>query len=75
MLRVTRTENGMVRGLPAADPLITVYKGIPLQRRRLERTAGASRSRPKIGRACATVIHTRLPRFSRFRAWILKICM
>ena len=27
MLRVTRTENGMVRGLPAADPLITVYKG------------------------------------------------
>ena len=29
MLRVTRTENGMVRGLPAADPLITVYKGIP----------------------------------------------
>ncbi len=29
MLRVTKTENGMVRGLPAADPLITVYKGIP----------------------------------------------
>ncbi len=29
MLRVTRTENGMVRGLPATDPLITVYKGIP----------------------------------------------
>lgn len=29
MLRVTRTENGAVRGLPAADPLITVYKGIP----------------------------------------------
>lgn len=29
MLRVTKTENGMVRGLPATDPLITVYKGIP----------------------------------------------
>ncbi len=29
MLRVTRTENGMVRGLPCADPLITVYRGVP----------------------------------------------
>jgi hypothetical protein len=29
MLRLTRTENGMVRGLPATDPRITVYKGIP----------------------------------------------
>ena len=29
MLRITKTENGMVRGLPAADPRITVFKGIP----------------------------------------------
>lgn len=29
MLRQTKTENGGVRGLPAADPRITVYKGIP----------------------------------------------
>ncbi len=29
MLRIIRTENGMVRGLPAADPRITVFKGIP----------------------------------------------
>jgi para-nitrobenzyl esterase len=29
MLRTTKTENGMVRGLPAADPRITVFKGIP----------------------------------------------
>jgi para-nitrobenzyl esterase len=29
MLRITRTENGMVRGLPAADPRITIFKGIP----------------------------------------------
>jgi len=29
MLRVTTTENGPVKGLPAADPRITVFKGIP----------------------------------------------
>ena len=29
MLRVAKTENGMVRGLPAADPRITSFKGVP----------------------------------------------
>ncbi|REE69698.1 para-nitrobenzyl esterase [Paenibacillus taihuensis] len=29
MLRVTKVENGTVRGLPAADPRITSFKGIP----------------------------------------------
>ena len=29
MLREVKTENGMVRGLPAADPRITSFKGIP----------------------------------------------
>jgi len=29
MLRIVRTENGMVEGLPAADPRITSFKGIP----------------------------------------------
>lgn len=29
MLREVRVENGVVRGLPAADPRITSYKGIP----------------------------------------------
>ena len=29
MLRETFTENGKVRGIPAADPRITAYKGIP----------------------------------------------
>lgn len=29
MLRVVETENGTVRGLPAADPRITSFKGIP----------------------------------------------
>jgi len=29
MLRVVKTENGLVRGLPAADPRITAFKGIP----------------------------------------------
>ncbi len=29
MLRVTEVENGIVQGLPAADPRITSFKGIP----------------------------------------------
>ena len=29
MLRAARTENGLVRGLPAADPRITVFRGVP----------------------------------------------
>ena len=29
MLRVVKTENGVVQGLPAADPRITSFKGIP----------------------------------------------
>ena len=29
MLRMTRTENGIVRGIEAADPRITAFKGIP----------------------------------------------
>lgn len=29
MLRVVKVENGVVRGLPAADPRITSFKGIP----------------------------------------------
>lgn len=29
MIRITDTENGKVRGLPAADPRITVFKGVP----------------------------------------------
>ena len=29
MIRQVKTENGWVRGLPAADPRITSYKGVP----------------------------------------------
>lgn len=29
MIRVAKTENGMVRGIEAADPRITAFKGIP----------------------------------------------
>ncbi|MBR5108689.1 MAG: carboxylesterase family protein [Clostridia bacterium] len=29
MLRETKTENGWVRGIPAADPRITAFKGLP----------------------------------------------
>jgi len=29
MLRDTKTENGKVRGIPGADPRVTIYRGIP----------------------------------------------
>ena len=29
MIRTAKTENGLVRGLPAADPRITAFRGIP----------------------------------------------
>jgi para-nitrobenzyl esterase len=29
MLRIIKTENGIVQGIPAADPRITAFKGIP----------------------------------------------
>jgi para-nitrobenzyl esterase len=29
MLRIAKTENGLVQGIPAADPRITSFKGIP----------------------------------------------
>ena len=29
MLRIVKTENGVVRGIEAADPRITAFKGIP----------------------------------------------
>lgn len=29
MIRTAKTENGMVRGIEAADPRITSFKGIP----------------------------------------------
>lgn len=29
MIRIAKTENGLVQGLPAADPRITTFKGIP----------------------------------------------
>lgn len=29
MLRIVKTENGFIRGLPASDPRITVFRGVP----------------------------------------------
>ena len=29
MLRIVKTENGLVEGIPAADPRITAFKGVP----------------------------------------------
>ena len=51
MLRETFTENGKVRGIPAADPRITAYKGIPFAAPPVENFAGELRSLQKIGKA------------------------
>ena len=42
MLRMTKTENGLVRGFPGTDARITVYKGIPFA----DDTSGKNRWRP-----------------------------
>ncbi|MCQ2530766.1 MAG: carboxylesterase family protein [Lachnospiraceae bacterium] len=42
MLRVTKTENGMVRGITGTDARITVFKGIPFA----DDTSGKNRWRP-----------------------------
>jgi len=39
MLRITKTENGMVRGFPGTDARITVFKGIPFA----DNTSGENR--------------------------------
>ena len=38
MLRVVKTENGMVEGIEAADPRITAFKGIPFAAQALPRS-------------------------------------
>lgn len=50
MIRIAKTENGLVKGLPAADPRITSLKEFLLRRHRLERTGGALRKCAKIGK-------------------------
>ena len=42
MLRITKTENGVVKGFPGTDARITVFKGIPFA----ADTAGENRWRP-----------------------------
>ncbi|MGI6039293.1 MAG: carboxylesterase/lipase family protein [Eubacteriales bacterium] len=42
MLRMTKTENGLVKGFPGTDARITVYKGIPFA----ADTSGENRWRP-----------------------------
>ena len=51
MLRKVTVENGVVEGLPAADPRITSFKGIPYAAPPGGRIAGGPRSLPKIWRA------------------------
>ena len=40
MIRLAKTENGFVKGIEAADPRITAFKGIPLPPHLLERIDG-----------------------------------
>lgn len=40
MIRITQTKQGLVRGLPAADPYITAFKGFHLQNHQLENLDG-----------------------------------
>lgn len=49
MLRVVRVENGIVQGLPAADPRITSFKGIPFAAPPVGRTAGVHPNLLKTG--------------------------
>lgn len=51
MLREVRVENGVVRGLPAADPRITSFKGIPFAAPRLVLIVGGHHNLQKIGTA------------------------
>ena len=50
MIRQTKTENGLVRGIEAADPRITAFRGVPLLHRLQGRIAGAHLSRVRIGK-------------------------
>lgn len=45
MIRQTKTENGLVRGIEAADPRITAFRGVPFAAPPTGRIAGAHLSR------------------------------
>ena len=42
MLKIVKTENGLVRGLPAADPRVISFKGIPFAAGREASLEGAA---------------------------------
>ena len=42
MIRQTKTENGLVRGIEAADPRITAFRGVPFAAYREESLARTS---------------------------------
>lgn len=56
MLRVTKTENGRVRGIPAADPRITAFKGIPFAAPPVGELRWKGPALPPTGKASVTVI-------------------
>lgn len=51
MLREATVKNGKLKGLPSADPRVTVYKGIPSQSLRRVNFVGESLSLAKTGKA------------------------
>lgn len=70
MLRITKTESGMVRGLPALTPA-TLYSGAsPLPPTPPGRTAGARPSPPKVGRGFGIALSSPLSPCRRCRAGI-----
>ena len=66
MLRIVSTENGKVRGLPAADPRITAFKGIPF-------AAPKHRAPARIGRGFGIALRSLLYPFKRRREQARKI--
>ena len=50
MIRQTKTENGLVRGIEAADPRITAFRGVPFAAPPTGKNPGAHLSRVRIGK-------------------------
>lgn len=61
MIRIAKTENGLVRGLEGGDPRITAFKGIPFAAPPVGENPGVRRSLQKIGKGYG--MHIVLHRF------------
>jgi para-nitrobenzyl esterase len=56
MLTRVEVETGVIEGLPAADPRVISFKGIPFAAPPVGKTAGERRSPRKSGMGCFTRI-------------------